>query len=69
MYAFQSCFYVHKGAALNLRVWKLNNFLLESQGLQEQITKDIERGFFAYNEGSAGGTIVWDTCKAYLRGN
>lgn len=47
------------------RMWRLNNFLLESPGQVNLVENEI--GFFVTNRGSTSPEIVWYAFKA-LRG-
>lgn len=47
--------------------WHLNNLLLESSGLKEKITSEME-AFFSQNGDSTEETVVWDTIKVYISG-
>lgn len=56
-----------KSGCRHCRVWCLNNFLLEMPELNVLVWKDILE-FYSLNRGSARTPILWDTCKAFLRG-
>lgn len=47
--------------------WRLNNWLLEAKGLKEVISVGI-KDFFDINLGSTNLITVWETFKAYIRG-
>lgn len=48
-------------------VWRLNNLLLESTGVAESISLEIE-AFFHHNEGTAGPIWAWEAFKAFIKG-
>lgn len=50
-----------------IRTWHLDNFLLETPGSLDNLQTGILE-FYSWNKGTARTTVLWDMCKAFLRG-
>lgn len=67
-HAFISVEWRVKADCSRCRVWQVNNILLETSGVEELVNRDILE-FYSWNQGLAGTAVMWDACKAYLRGS
>ena len=60
--------YKEKKNVKNTNMWRLNNMLLNNQGITEEIKEEIKK-YLETNESESTMTQnIWDTAKAVLRG-